>query len=78
MEENISPEIYYVKHFFLIYLISIDNLAANSGYTLVIIDEATMTAKVFGAVLYVSDNNYDNLVDFITIQGFFVGTEPVA
>ena len=58
-------------------LISIDNLAANSDFTLVSIDAATMTAKVFGAVLYVADNNNDNLVDFITIQGFFVGTEPV-
>ena len=53
-------------------LISIDNLYSD----IIVIDESTMTADVYGAVLYTSDNNNDALVDFITLQGFFVGTEP--
>lgn len=53
-------------------LISIDNIAKGN----VVIDESTMTADVYGAALYIADNNYDGLRDFITLQGFFVGTEP--
>lgn len=53
-------------------LISIDNMRRN----IIEIDENSMIAKVYGAVLYTGDNNNDDLVDFITIQGFFVGTEP--
>lgn len=53
-------------------LISIDNI----NNSIVSVDESTMTALVYGSTLYVSDNNHDDLIDFITLQGFFVGTEP--
>lgn len=54
-------------------LVSIDNMNKN----LIQINEDSMTATVLGAALYCGDNNNDELVDFITIQGFFIGTEPV-
>lgn len=54
-------------------LVSIDNLNED----IIEIDEDSMTASVSGATLFCGDNSHDQLVDFITIQGFFVGTEPV-
>lgn len=41
------------------------------------IDENSLTATVFGAMLFCGDNNHDAPVDFVTLQGFFVGTEPL-
>lgn len=60
----------------LISINNLSNLVPDAGFELVVINTMDMTAWVYGAVRYTGDNNTDSFQDFVTLQGFFVGTEP--